>query len=384
MLAVVEGVSVARARSSSASSPAQAQFGDQRYPFLQRQHQRSRRLLPGPVRRLLRARAQGAPAAVQQRRRASTIRARRRRTSRTRTRRRPPTTTIVVMGDGMADWLAYGLEDAFSDTPAVGIVRKYKLHSGLIRYRGQERSRLVARRARHPRAGEGELRGHDARPQRPPEHPRARPRQGGGKAAGREGRSGEERKRKRTADKSADKDKNKKAAIRRPRREAEAETVQRHHRIPQRPLGDGLSPSASTRPSPRSRARACRCSGSACRRSAAAKSTADAVYLNDLFRARAERAGIVYIDVWDGFVDDGGKYSSYGPDYEGQIRRLRSGDGVYLHQIRRAQARPLCRARDPPLHEQPLAAGDAADRAGGPCRSAASRRCGRWPGRWCR
>ena len=46
----------------------------------------------------------------------------------------PPTTSIVVMGDGMADWLAYGLEDAFSDTPSVGIVRKIKLHSGLIRY----------------------------------------------------------------------------------------------------------------------------------------------------------------------------------------------------------------------------------------------------------
>ena len=43
------------------------------------------------------------------------------------------------------------------------------------------------------------------------------------------------------------------------------------------------------------------------------KSTADAVYLNDLYRARAERAGIVYIDVWDGFVDEAGKYSNYRP-----------------------------------------------------------------------
>jgi hypothetical protein len=60
------------------------------------------------------------------------------------------------------------------------------------------------------------------------------------------------------------------------------------------------------------------------------KSTADAVYLNDLFRARAERDGAVYIDVWDGFVDEAGKYSSFGPDYEGQIRRLRSPDGVYF------------------------------------------------------
>lgn len=43
-----------------------------------------------------------------------------------------------------------------------------------------------------------------------------------------------------------------------------------------------------------------------------------------------ERAGIVYIDVWDGFVDENGKYSNYGPDYEGQTRRLRSSDGVFF------------------------------------------------------
>src|SRR5450830_2185830 len=45
-----------------------------------------------------------------------------------------PTTSIVVMGDGMADWLAYGLEDAFSDAPEIGIVRENKLYSGLLRY----------------------------------------------------------------------------------------------------------------------------------------------------------------------------------------------------------------------------------------------------------
>jgi hypothetical protein len=46
----------------------------------------------------------------------------------------PPSTSIVVMGDGMADWLAYGLEDAFADSPDVGIVRKNKVNSGLLRY----------------------------------------------------------------------------------------------------------------------------------------------------------------------------------------------------------------------------------------------------------
>src|SRR5262249_23261957 len=42
------------------------------------------------------------------------------------------------------------------------------------------------------------------------------------------------------------------------------------------------------------------------------KSTADAAYLNDLYRARAERAGVTYIDIWDGFVDETGKYSNFG------------------------------------------------------------------------
>jgi hypothetical protein len=40
--------------------------------------------------------------------------------------------------------------------------------------------------------------------------------------------------------------------------------------------------------------------------------------------------GIVYVDIWDGFVDEAGRYSPQGPDYEGQIRRLRTSDGVYF------------------------------------------------------
>jgi uncharacterized protein len=40
------------------------------------------------------------------------------------TPRKDATVKIVVMGDANADWLAYGLEDAYSDNPDVGIVRK--------------------------------------------------------------------------------------------------------------------------------------------------------------------------------------------------------------------------------------------------------------------
>jgi uncharacterized protein len=45
-----------------------------------------------------------------------------------------PTTSIVVMGDDMADWLGYGLENVFSDTPEIRVVRKNKLNSGLLHY----------------------------------------------------------------------------------------------------------------------------------------------------------------------------------------------------------------------------------------------------------
>ena len=45
-----------------------------------------------------------------------------------------PTTTILVMGDGMADWLAYGLEEAFSESPDIAVVRENRRDSGLIRY----------------------------------------------------------------------------------------------------------------------------------------------------------------------------------------------------------------------------------------------------------
>ena len=33
----------------------------------------------------------------------------------------PVTTKILVLGDSMADWLAYGLEDALSETPEIGV-----------------------------------------------------------------------------------------------------------------------------------------------------------------------------------------------------------------------------------------------------------------------
>ena len=31
------------------------------------------------------------------------------------------------MGDGMADWLAYGLEDAYVEQPDMGVIRKARI-----------------------------------------------------------------------------------------------------------------------------------------------------------------------------------------------------------------------------------------------------------------
>src|SRR6202045_1656810 len=41
---------------------------------------------------------------------------------------------VLVLGDAMADWLAYGLEDAYAEQPEMGVIRKHKTVSGLIRY----------------------------------------------------------------------------------------------------------------------------------------------------------------------------------------------------------------------------------------------------------
>nr|MBA2402024.1 DUF459 domain-containing protein [Bradyrhizobium sp.] len=45
-----------------------------------------------------------------------------------------PERNVLVLGDAMADWLAYGLEDAYLEQPDMGVIRKHKTVSGLIKY----------------------------------------------------------------------------------------------------------------------------------------------------------------------------------------------------------------------------------------------------------
>ncbi len=221
------------------------------------------------------------------------------------------TTKVLVLGDAMADWLAYGLETAFGDTPQIGIVRKNRARSGLIRY--EPRSDLdwphVARdilAKENPNYIVVMLGVSDRQAIRETDAEREAEQQ---EAAGK--------------DQNAD-DQQAGAApepARKPAKGVAEFRSERWEKIYTKRIDDMIAAVKSKGvpvfwvglPAIRG-----------------TKSTADTVYLNDLYRARAERAGVTYVDVWDGFVDDAGKFALHGPDYEGQTRRLRSYDGVYF------------------------------------------------------
>lgn len=60
------------------------------------------------------------------------------------------------------------------------------------------------------------------------------------------------------------------------------------------------------------------------------RATADMQYLNEIFRERAAHAGLRYVDIWEGFIDEQGQFASSGAAMDGQTRRLRLSDGVHF------------------------------------------------------
>jgi len=306
-------------------SPAQAQFRDDRFPFLSRQRPRSGgggffgnffgggdRSYEGPVEQQAPVDNSRAPPPRKADPKAEPV---------------TPTTSVVVLGDGMADWLAFGLEDAFSDSPEIGIIRKNKVHSGLVRYdqKGDLDWWHVAR---------------DSLTQEKPNF-----------VVMMLGVSDRQNIRERDLAKDADKKKGKEAD----KSASQQDTQNKDNKeqvddqeqgivAPEAPPGKKVSGVVEFRTDQWAEVYSKRIDDTlAALKSKGApvfwvglpsirgpKSTADAVYLNDLYRARAERAGAIYIDVWDGFVDEAGKFSNFGPDYEGQMRRLRSNDGVFF------------------------------------------------------
>lgn len=81
----------------------------------------------------------------------------------------------------------------------------------------------------------------------------------------------------------------------------------------------------------------------------------DMVAFNDVYRRVTEAANGVYVDIWDGFVDEAGAYVSSGPDMNGQPARLRASDGI---NITRAGRRKIAFYAEKPLRRL---LGDVAD-----------------------
>jgi hypothetical protein len=261
------------------------------------------------------------------------------------------TSPILVLGDAMADWLAYGLEDAFSEKPEFGIVRKHRTWSGLVRYdprRDIEWPQIIreAIGADKPKFIVMMVGFHDRQairersPTTTPARGATRPSSQGDPESG-DSDSPESRAKASAAAQNAEMERAKQQGKQTPAATAEQKKAAQ---VPAGPLefqseawqAAYVQRIDATIAALKSANVPVFWVGLPPQRDA--RQSAAAVYLNELYRTRAERAGIIFVDIWDGFVDEAGRYVLQGPDFEGQNRRLRSGDGVYFT---RAGARKL-------------------------------------------
>ena len=245
----------------------------------------------------------------------------------------PPNGSVLVLGDAMADWLAYGLEEGLGEASEFGVIRKHRTASGLLRYESRSETPDWAHVAREIIAAEKPsfivmmLGLYDRQPIR--ERAAAVPARGAARlgpavpATGQPPQPPEQE-----AEKPSETDNPEQTTNAAPEPAQRSRVAGSHEfrsdkwaELYAKRIDDTIAALKSGGvpvfwvglPSIRGQ-----------------RSTGDALYLNELFRARAEKAGIVYIDVWDGFVDEGGRFTLQGPDFEGQIRRLRASDGVYF------------------------------------------------------
>src|SRR6202022_4636296 len=247
-----------------------------------------------------------------------------------------PERHILVLGDAMADWLAYGLEDAYAEQSDMGVIRKAKNTSGLIKYQPKGDPADWAAAAKGILATEKAdaivvmLGLNDRVPMR-------------------------EQADSRTTDKKKD------AKARPDAKPADAKPDDKAGDAELSPDDSADNGDAPPSTAPEKTARApngliefrderwielyskkidemigvLKSKGvpvlwvglPAVR---GTKATSDMLFLDSLYRDAAGRAGITYVDVWDGFVDEAGRFLQQCPDFEGQIRRLRAYDGVYF------------------------------------------------------
>jgi hypothetical protein len=186
-----------------------------------------------------------------------------------------PTTFVLVMGDNLAEWLAYGLGPAFEDVPELGIIDRSRLASGLARTEPHDWAKAV------------------------PEILAATPKVdfvvmlvgANDRQAIRQGTD--------TIDPEDERWRGLYAE-----RVDQVMQAMKARGVPA--YWVGVPPLRGQRLS------------------------AHMQLLNAIYKERAERNGVTFVDVWNGFVDEHGAYTQFGPDFAGQIRRLRTADGIHL------------------------------------------------------
>ena len=262
-----------------------------------------------------------------------------------------PERNVLVLGDGMADWLAYGLEDAYTEQPDMGIIRKAKSTSGLIKYQPKGDPADWAAAAKGILATEKPdvivvmLGLNDRVSLREPASDKT--------------------------DKPADKKNDKKDARAKPDAKPDAKPADGKSDAAAKPDDKAVDTEAPPDDADSADAPAAATPEKSARSPnglyefrddrwvelytkkieemiAVVKSkgvpvvwvglpairgprgTSDMLFLDALYRDVSNKAGITYVDVWDGFVDEAGRFLQKGPDFEGQIRQLRAYDGVYF------------------------------------------------------
>ena len=237
---------------------------------------------------------------------------------------KPPSQTVVVIGDSMADWLGYGLDESYAEQPEIGVERKIRATSGLVRYDAKNEALDWPQAAQDallnakPNAVVVMLGLNDRVPLRE-------------KAPAQQKRNGEPAQ---GENQSASQGPQDKAAA-----PAEAKTTPQtasQQLVPSGPYDfhtdqwaalytkrvDAMIAALKSKDVPVIWVGLPAIRGT--------KASSDISYLDELYRQRAERAGIIYLDIWDGFIDEDGDFAMQGPDFEGQTRRLRTADGVYF------------------------------------------------------
>jgi uncharacterized protein len=192
-----------------------------------------------------------------------------------------PAKTGVVIGDSTGEWLAYGIEQAYAESHDIGIVRRVQSSQGLIdECKGQVRKWLEQSLANEKPAFIAIMLGmNDRRSMH---------------ACGASGKT-EDAKPGPYAFRSKEWEEAYGKQV------DEAISFLKSKGVPV--FWVGLPPARNVR-------------------------AADLGMLNEIYREHAEKDGIGYVDVWEGFVDEDGDFTMRGPDVNGQIRRLRTADGL--------------------------------------------------------